>query len=54
MWLVHIMGIRDVILMGEHIAGGEEALRERPFMSFITSWMISPLKFDDKVTKFFK
>ncbi len=47
-----VKGIRDVILMGEHIAGGEEALRERPFISFITSWMISPLKFDDIVTKF--
>jgi len=26
------------------IAGDEEALRERPFISFVTSWMISPLK----------
>lgn len=47
-----IKGIRDVIQMGEYVAGGKEALRKRPFMSFITSWMMSPLKFNTGVTKF--
>lgn len=37
---------RDIIEMAAMIAGGEEALRERPFISFVTSWMISPLKLD--------
>lgn len=46
-----IQGIRDVIKMGEHIMGGGKRLRERPVVSFITSWMISPLKFDTNVTR---
>jgi len=46
-----IQGIRNVIKMGEHIMGGGERLRERPVVSFITSWMISPLKFDTNVTR---
>ncbi len=37
---------RDIIEMAAMIAGDEEALRERPFISFVTSWMISPLKLD--------
>jgi trimethylamine--corrinoid protein Co-methyltransferase len=37
---------RDIIKMAAIIAGDEEALRERPFISFVTSWMISPLKLD--------
>ncbi len=45
-----IQGIRDVVEMCEHIAGGPEPLRERPLVSFITSWMVSPLKFDEGVT----
>ena len=36
----------DIIEMAAMIAGDEEALRERPFISFVTSWMISPLKLD--------
>jgi trimethylamine--corrinoid protein Co-methyltransferase len=43
-------GIRDVVAMCEEIAGGAEALRARPFVSFITSWMVSPLKFATDVT----
>ena len=38
-------GIHDVIKMGEEIAGGAEALRQRPIVSFITC-QISPLKID--------
>ena len=37
---------REIIEMAAMIAGGEETLRERPFISFVTSWMISPLKLD--------
>ncbi|MGD2105167.1 MAG: trimethylamine methyltransferase family protein [Anaerolineae bacterium] len=45
-----LKGIRDVVAMCERIAGGPEALRERPLVSFITSWMVSPLKFATDVT----
>jgi trimethylamine--corrinoid protein Co-methyltransferase len=45
-----IQGIRDTIEMCERIAGGAGALRERPIVSFITSWMVSPLKFDTQTT----
>jgi trimethylamine--corrinoid protein Co-methyltransferase len=45
-----IQGIRDVVEMCEHIMGGTEPLRERPLVSFITSWMVSPLKFATDVT----
>jgi len=37
---------RDVIEMAAMIAGGEKKLRETPFISFVTSWMVSPLKLD--------
>ena len=43
-------GIRDVIKMAERIAGGADALRKRPIVSFITSWMVSPLMFASDVT----
>jgi trimethylamine--corrinoid protein Co-methyltransferase len=46
-----IQGIRDVIAMCEHLMGGAIPLRERPIVSFITSWMTSPLKFTSGVTK---
>ncbi len=39
---------RAVIELAEMVAGGEEALRRRPIISFVTSWMISPLKLDTK------
>lgn len=41
----------DVIEMASMIAGGEEALRRRPFISFVTSWMISPLHFATETTR---
>lgn len=40
-----IDGCRDVVRMARMIAGGAEALRERPFVSFITL-LISPFKID--------
>jgi len=45
-----VQGIRDTVEMCERIAGGVEALRERPIVSFITSWMVSPLLFATDVT----
>jgi trimethylamine--corrinoid protein Co-methyltransferase len=45
-----VQGIRDVVEMCEHISDGPKALRERPIVSFITSWMVSPLKFATDVT----
>ncbi len=54
----HVMGsaysvesARQVIEMASLIAGSEEELRERPIISFITSWMISPLHFATETTK---
>ena len=53
----HVMGSAysvesalKVISMAEEIAGGKEKLRERPIISFITSWMKSPLQLDDFTT----
>jgi trimethylamine--corrinoid protein Co-methyltransferase len=39
-------GCKDVVAMAQEIAGGAEALRERPFVSFITL-VISPFKIDE-------
>jgi len=41
-----LRGCRRVVEMAEMVAGGREALRRRPFVSFITL-MISPLKIDE-------
>jgi trimethylamine--corrinoid protein Co-methyltransferase len=40
-----IQSLKDVIEMGAMVAGGIEKLRERPFLSFITSWTVSPLRY---------
>jgi trimethylamine--corrinoid protein Co-methyltransferase len=40
-----LKSLRDVLAMGEMISGGRDELRERPFLSFITSWTVSPLRF---------
>ena len=45
-----VEGARAVIEMGTLIAGSLEALREHPFISAITSWMVSPLHLDTGVT----
>lgn len=42
---------REVIAMAAMIAGGREALIQRPLISFVTSWMISPLHFADETTR---
>lgn len=44
-------GIHEVISMAQHIAGSEEALKERPFISMITCG-ISPLRLDSKYGSF--
>ncbi len=38
--------VDDIVEMASLIAGGREELLARPFISFVTSWMISPLKLD--------
>ena len=45
-----VRGAEQVLKMGVRIAGSLEALQERPFISCITSWMVSPLHLDDWVT----
>lgn len=54
----HVMGscytitsLDQVVRMGSLVAGGEQQLIDRPFISFITSWMISPLRFATETTK---
>lgn len=54
----HVMGsaysvesARQVIELASLIAGSEERLCERPIISFITSWMISPLRFATETTR---
>ena len=49
--LINLQGARQVLEMGSLLAGGEEALRQRPFISCMTSWMVSPLTFDPDVTE---
>jgi trimethylamine--corrinoid protein Co-methyltransferase len=46
-----VQGIRDVISMSERILGSSDELHKRPLVSFITSWMVSPLKFASDVTR---
>lgn len=36
---------RDVIEMAAMVAGGKSVLRERPFISFVTCWTVSPLRY---------
>jgi trimethylamine--corrinoid protein Co-methyltransferase len=45
--LYSLDGCKRVLRMAETIAGGAEALREKPFVSFITL-IISPFKIDDQ------
>ncbi len=53
----HVMGnvhyrekVKEVIEMAGMIMGGEKELRDRPIISFITSWMLSPLILNSEVT----
>ena len=54
----HVMGAaaspetaKDVIDLAALVAGGSESLAENPIISFITSWMISPLTLDTGTSK---
>jgi len=54
----HVMGnvyyadkVKDVIEMAAIILGREKDLVERPIISFITSWMVSPLTLNQEVTQ---
>lgn len=42
---------KDVIELAATIGGGEDALQAQPIISFIVSWMISPLKLDTKASE---
>lgn len=48
--LIDLQGAQEVYELGCLIAGGSEALRARPFISCMVSWMISPLTFDAHTT----
>jgi trimethylamine--corrinoid protein Co-methyltransferase len=48
--LISLKGAQQVFEMGKLVAGSAEALRQRPIISCMTSWMISPLTFDPHVT----
>ncbi len=45
-----LAGARQVIELGSRLAGSLDALQARPFLSCITSWMVSPLLLDTGVT----
>jgi trimethylamine--corrinoid protein Co-methyltransferase len=40
-----VKSARDVIDMASMIVGGVELLRERPIVSFVSSWTVSPLRY---------
>jgi trimethylamine--corrinoid protein Co-methyltransferase len=42
---------RDVIEMARMLTGGKDALLKRPIISFVTSWMVSPLHFATETTR---
>jgi len=46
-----VEAVRDIIEMASMIAGGKEELQRKPFISFVTSWMISPLHFATETTR---
>ncbi|MGD1992159.1 MAG: trimethylamine methyltransferase family protein [Anaerolineae bacterium] len=46
-----VEGARQVFEAAALIAGGAETLQERPIVSAITSWMVSPLHLDTGVTE---
>jgi len=40
-----VKSLLDVIALAEFIAGGAEALRREPIVSFVTCWTVSPLRY---------
>lgn len=54
----HVMGnvyyvekIKEIIELAGMMIGSEKELKDRPIISFITSWMLSPLTLNPEVTK---
>ncbi|MBW2151717.1 MAG: trimethylamine methyltransferase family protein [Deltaproteobacteria bacterium] len=54
----HVMGnvyfpekVPEIVEMAAIVAGGKRELKERPIVSFITSWMLSPLTLNAEVTE---
>jgi len=45
-----LKGLHDVIELASMVASGRERLKEKPFISIITSFAISPLKLDTSMT----
>jgi trimethylamine--corrinoid protein Co-methyltransferase len=45
-----VEGLRNVLDLASLVAGGMETLQEKPFISIITSFAISPLKLDTQTT----
>lgn len=43
--------VDEIVEMASIIAGSERDFLDRPFISFVTSWMISPLKLDIETTE---
>ena len=43
--------VEEIVEMGAIVAGSREEFLSRPFISFVTSWMVSPLKLDIETTK---
>ncbi len=43
--------VKEIVEMASLIAGGQKTLFERPFISFVTSWMVSPLSLDIRTTE---
>ncbi len=41
-----VSSARDVVQMAAIICGGLDRLQSRPIISFVTSWLVSPLRFD--------
>ncbi len=43
--------VERLVQMSSIVAGGEEAFKERPFLSLTCSWMVSPLRVDTGVAR---
>ncbi len=46
-----VESLEEVLELATTIAGGEQALRERPLVSLVTSWTVSPLRFAPETTE---
>ncbi len=46
-----VAGMAQVVELGSIIAGNKQKLQQRPFISFICCWMVSPLRIDSHSTE---